>query len=137
MAFKYGAYTYATYIGPTSAATTVLGAIETNARKQVATATLPAWSANWRLCTEQYSVTSTVHGIHQTMNYGKYDADVALGVITNATGYVYTGNISPPTIPTNNQAALVYQFGYENYADINNRGNGYFNGHLYMRRITK
>lgn len=133
--YKYGANSYATYIGPTSEATTVLGATETNVRKQASDKPLPKWPANWKMCTEMFVPVIGTRNTQQTANatahYGTHSATQK--VITAASGYVTTGSAAPGT-PAGYTGDLVYTFGQESATGV---GKGYFDGFIYMRRPTK
>ncbi len=133
MAFKYGAYAYATFIGPISAATTVLGAPEANARKRLYDATLPDWGCNWRFCTDETVPPSngTSNSYQSTVHYGVYNP--TLDVITSATGYnnTYTGTNAAYSIPNNIMTPHVNELVYASTAL------GFSNANVFLRRVTR
>lgn len=142
--YKYGENSYATYIGSTQAAVTVLGSTEASARKQVSTSQLPLWNANWRLCTEMWvslarSRTSSSAPC-ATITYGTHAK--TQDVITSASGYSSVTIGDNRTTPYNYVGDCVYEFGWQTQGayssrDTTNRGKGYADGNVYMRRVTQ
>jgi hypothetical protein len=140
--YKYGYASYATYVGPTSAATIALGSTEASARKQVSDAKLPSWNANWKVCTEMW-VPSGGRGAStpcSTATYGSHANNS--DVITYASGYQTIGVGFNPSIPNNYLSDNVYEFGWQaqgiyGTANDSERGKGYSDGAVYIRRVTK